>query len=367
MLKLSPRHVASNPAHRHAPGTAYRGSSHGLERIAASDQPALPIIALDGAVWGGIQPTVIDPYVDTAKYLKKTLTPPAERRWMRRRCKRLDIRKHGDWIVPRNGRPYQLNIYPHRERIEIQQPKPALLEHFSQRNDVHLSAIHLAVDLTFEDEWGKERALEIFQRHLVQRYQRAKRPNIHFATGISSNSKRKGGHFFTGYNSKPCRIDNNPHCFHFEDRRRGSRSMQAIGIRDHRDPPQFDHLAYWLEFERNGNLLDIDLERLGQHHENRRNKTKQRISARPFLGRRSKELYIGALLFRAFSRSGDGEITVDAFLRNYRRGPFIRQLPFLSVWGDRLNIFQDAYVDTETQQVAALGAPDGQRSRHRLR
>ena len=321
---------------------------HAPDRVSGSCPPD-PATGLDGGLWRGITSSDCYLYFDKVKYLKEAITSEADETWMRSQCRDLDIRYHGDWVVPKRGKPYQINIWPKRERIEVHGPTPALRDYFANRNDVHLSGADVASDLTFDDEDAKYRVLAIFERHLIQPHQRKTRKNMQFANGgISTGSKRRKSNYFTGYVSKPCRIDGIADCWHFEDRRRGTRSLKQLGIYHARDLATFDHAKYWKQFEDSGHLLDIDFERLGRNYSNKYGRKKRRESdPTPFHGRRSEDHWLGTFLFRRYGTDeDDGHLSVQTFIRNYGKGPYIIKLAYLSGLGFENNIFQIGMVDT---------------------
>jgi hypothetical protein len=301
-----------------------------------------PSRALQPSPWHGIRPADIYLYFDKVKYLKEALTSDDDLAMLRSNCKYLDMRYHGEWVRPKRGEPYQINIWPYRERIEVHVPQPAVLEYFGSRDDVKMTGADLASDLTFDDDNSKYRVLAIFEKHLVQPYQRKSRTNVHFGNGgISTGSKRKKGNHLTAYVSKPCRIDGIVDCWHCEDRRRGTTSLSRIGINNATDAINYPHRQYWQQFEDAGHLLDIDYARLGRHHANRHAKRKRRQSpSAPFHRRASEDHWLGKFIFRLYGTDEhDGHISVQTFLRNYGRGPYVIKLGYLSELEMAANIF----------------------------
>ena len=263
--------------------------------------------------------------IDTALSTKDRAT-------LEQHCDHLNVRKHGEWV---RGWSKPVNIYPAVQRIEATRPRAAFIEYFANRDDAHLSNAEIAADLTFDNEPDKYRLLKFFERHLLQPRQNKKRALLLFDNGgISTNSKRKGSHYFTGYVSKECRIDGIADCWHFEGRHRGKADLAHIGLHHPRDLASFNHEQYWQNWEDAGHLMEIDFSRLGRYHSNKfsRQRRKQSDQA-PFYGRPSEDHWLGSMLWRIYGADEAGNINVQTFIRNYGRGPYLRKLGFLSALG----------------------------------
>jgi hypothetical protein len=320
---------------------SHRRPSKPLVRIRASDPTANPATALDGARWRGIPIADTYHYFDTLKFLSKRPIPEGAIAMLRAHCKHVDIRPHGSWAHPQSGESYQINIYPWRFRIEVHVPDQVALEYFAKRRGLKLTRADLARDFTFNDEHPKNRMLEIFEEHFIQPHQRVA-ARISFDNGGMSTGRRYKGRYFSAYISRECRVDGVVDCFHGEYRHLGTQALAQIGIHQPKDLLDFNHAEYWSRIDRQ--LSAIDRERLGRYHSNRHNQQHSRASDQtPFYGRRSHDQWLGSLLYRIHAIDEYGRRSVQSFIRNYGRGPFL-----IPLGSDRMNDYRR--VDTERRQ-----------------
>jgi hypothetical protein len=302
-------------------GSSYDGPDQFQRSKPAAESAALSTPLLRA----GIRPADCHRYIDTIKCLGKRPIPEADIEMLRSHCKHLDIRPHGAMVFPRSGAPYQINIHPWRFRIEIHLPDPIALEYLARCPGLKLTRVDLAQDWTFDDEQPKLDLFETFAEHLVQphlkRYARISFDNEGLSTG-----RRRKGRYFTLYASRACRIDGIVDCLHIECRHLGTQALAQIGLYSPADLLDFDHAAYWHRIEAN-QLLAIDKEHLGRFHSNRRSNMRRRATdPKPFYGRRSEDHWLGSLLYRIHAMDDRGQVSVQSFLHNYGRGPFVINL-----------------------------------------
>jgi hypothetical protein len=292
----------------------------------ASDPAPKAFKPLDGACWRGIPAADTYHYFDTVKYLSKRRIPESGEALLRAHSKHLDIRRHGEWVFPKNGKPYQINIWPWLFRIEIQVPDQAALEYLAKRRGLKLTRADPARDFTFDHLHEKDRAFDFLSEHFVQSRQSKKRQRMTFDNGGLSTGRRHRGHYFTFYSSRECRIDGIAECLHQEGRYLGTKALGQIGLHHPRDLLRFDHAEYWSGIEHQ--LLTIDKERLGRNHTNRYSgERRQQSDQMPFYGRTSEDLWRGSLLYRIHAIDQWGNFSVDQFIRSYgRRGAFVISL-----------------------------------------
>ena len=285
--------------------------------------------APDEPRWRGIAYADRYYYFDTLKFLALHPLSEIDQAFLRRHSKHLDIRLHGKMVFPKGREPYQVNIWPERLRIEIQLPDRAALEFLAKIKGLKLTRADIAIDFTFDDASGKHDMFNYFEKHFTQPYQRKEREQKIFDNGGSdaglSTGIREKGHYFTGYNSRECRIDGVVDCFHFESRNHGTRRLARLGLHHPKDLLDFNHAGYWQQIE--SQFLTVDKERLGRFHRNRqKNLNLRAFEQMPYLGRQSKNYAIGAFLYRFYATDEFGNVSVMQFLRTYGRGPFIMRL-----------------------------------------
>lgn len=313
------RHQSATP-----PLDSIRSSSALVIRYRATDFAPAPATEPDARRFCGIPYEDRYLYFDTVKYLTKTEISASDQVWLRANSKHLDIREHGDWIVPKKGAPYQLNIYPYRFRIEVHVPYPdqdlsnlTILRFFAKLPDTKVTATHLARDFTFRDEFAKIAMLDNFYAHYFQPWQRDHEWKTFFErnnplcgelTGFSTG-RRGRGNYFTSYISQHCRIDGATDCFHGEGRHHGAKALKQISICSPQDLVDFDHEPYWREKDRQ-TLRQIDKRRLGQFLRNRSDKTRDQ-------GFLSCDLRFGGFAWRFHALDDWDRFSVQQFIRSY--------------------------------------------------
>lgn len=288
-----------------------------IVRIRPADPQPISATALDGQHYCGIRYVDRYGYFDTVKYLSKLPISHGDYCWLWLHCKYLDIRYHGQWIYPKKGKPYQINIWPWRWRIEIHVPSPEALAFFAQHGDTRVSAAHIARDHTFDDEVGPLAMLQLFTESWVQPHLKQDRSRT-FKNGGMSTGRRYKGSYYTGYSDQHCRIDGTADCWHFEHRVFGTKALARANIISPADLLDFDFAEHWASKDRTC-LKRIDKATLGRIHRNRVQRTRdQQLKPR--------DLRLGAFIWRTYAADQFGNISPRQFIRNYGRGSFIGSL-----------------------------------------
>lgn len=306
------------------PRDPIRSSSAPVQRIRPANPAAMAAHTLDEPRFCGVPYADRHFYFDTLKFLSKTDIGATDRAWLDKCCKHVDIRAHGDWIVPKRGASYQLNIWPWRFRIEAHVPYPDrdlrnldVLKFFAKLPDTKVTAAHPARDFTFPDEFAKITMLDVLYAHYFQPWQRDHEWKTFFqrnnpVTGelVGFSTGRRGlGNYFTCYISQHCRIDGVADCFHGEGRHHGTKPLKQIRIYLPQDLVDFDHRLYWREKDRR-TLRQIDKRRLGQFLRNRADKTRDQTLM-------SCDLRIGGFIWRKMAVDDWDRFSVQHFLRSY--------------------------------------------------
>ncbi|MET4033591.1 MULTISPECIES: hypothetical protein [unclassified Bradyrhizobium] len=306
------------------PRDAIRSSSAPIVRYRAADPPPILATDADAPRFCGIPYQDVHRYFDTLKYLTKTEISATDQAWLRTCCKFVDIRVHGDWIVPKRGAPYQLNIWPWRFRVEVHVPYPEqvlrnldVLKFFANLPNTKVTAAHIARDFTFADEFAKTAMLEVFYTHYFQPWQHDHEWKTFFQrvnplcgelTGFSTG-RRGRGNYFTCYVSQHCRIDGSADCLHGEGRHHGAKALKQIRICSPQDLIEFDHLVYWREKDLQ-TLRRLDKQRLGQFLRNRSDRTRDQS----FM---SCDLRFGGFMWRFHAVDSWDCFSVQQFIRSY--------------------------------------------------
>jgi hypothetical protein len=244
------------------------------------------------------------------------------------------LRQHCGWLY-HDDRPARFDWH-YRQKLELYQPSRRALNLIAHRDDALLNHVEPARDLIFAD-YGHEDCFELFQAHFLQPWHRS-RTQVHaygahgFSHGFTTRAapqpgERRNGHWFEFYADRPCKLTNEPNCFHFEGRHAGAQCVRGLGLHQPRDLLDFDFEAY---FARAMRLYQIDLERLGRFDDNRRTGNRRKRSSDAAL-LRDDRLRGGALvLLHARHPDGSGS-SLQQFVDSYGRGPFLTLVRPLSI------------------------------------
>jgi hypothetical protein len=217
-------------------------------------------------------------------------------------------------------------------KLEIYQPSPkALLQLATLPDEACTSYVEIACDLTTHDLSSVEMIAKAFQHGFLQPHHRKKKVKAFdndsgSVTGFTTRAnpqkgKRRRGFWFQWYSDRPCKILDEPYCFHFEGKHEGGQAVKRLGIHHPRDLSKFDYDEYFSKHF--GRLYYIDYDRLGRFDENRRNGRRRKKS---FDSDRRK----GQALYRVFSLDPDETSrSLQSFVDRYGRGPFLRPYDIL--------------------------------------
>lgn len=231
------------------------------------------------------------------------------------------------------GRPHLQNGCPfdsrYTQRVDLYQPQPTALGVLASFDEVLLNYVEIAFDLVLPDEMTAHRCVEFFKDHFAQPWHRASmQPAFYYKgpdlTGYSTRrsprrGERRNGIWLVCYADRPCRVTNEPHCFHAEIRVQGVQALRRLGIHHPRDLVGFDFASF---FAKHINLYEIDLERLGRYLHNRQSGTKRKSARIEAFGPISYNVdhRQGATVYRALSDTSDRsrpERSLQQFLDNF--------------------------------------------------
>lgn len=240
-----------------------------------------------------------------------------------------EIRKHGDWYYS-NGKPiYQLNNPGFTFRIELKVPTAAAWTDLAQRDDTSVTLAEFAVDCSYCDDAERLKTHRAFDVGFVQPWQRSNDRRSWVGNDGTSTGRRRGM-YHTWYSDRasPAAGDHDPEtgevwaCFHMEARVNTGTKLKHLGIANAADAANFDHEAFWGERFK---LWVVDFERLGRHHLNKA-AGKKRRGPHPKGGYNGKsyDWHTGRVLWRAHAYDDSGMLSVQTFLKNYGRGPFLK-------------------------------------------
>jgi hypothetical protein len=230
-----------------------------------------------------------------------------------------DIRP-GEW--PRDFESILTVVNPNDRALRILARQPLLTPRYGE----------IACDMIVSEQAIATKLHKIFDRHFVQPWHgthETRHDNISGSTTYTG--QERPGHHFTFYSDRPSKRTRDPFCFHFEARYTGIVALRQIGINDASDLLPFDRTAF---FHKNIRLYKIDFARLRRWHENQRTGTRLRSSQR---WRNDPTAYdedyaIGERLFAAFGRHPyEGFYSVQRFVDQYGRGPFLREIDVSSL------------------------------------
>lgn len=208
--------------------------------------------------------------------------------------------------------------------LTVINPNDCALKLLASLSNLTINYAEIALDIVRLDELTKWRLRNFFDTNFVQPWH-GKHEIVRF-DNATYTGQRRPGHWFTWYCDRPSKCTGDVHCFHLEGRHQGVPAVRNAGIEDPVNLLTFDHIAYW---RKNLTLFELNFERLGRWHENRR------------LGRRRKrarveknarfsynyDLRTGSILFRMHGDHQKEQYrSLQKFVDQYGRGPFLRRL-----------------------------------------
>ncbi len=212
------------------------------------------------------QPRDVLHYVDVVTVWMRE--PLSERRlnWLREQCGgHVDRRLNGE-IIQRTDRSYQITFpdSSFRQRLQLHQPKQAVLYWLAQLNDVRLSYVELSQDWVMANEDDRKAAYEFACRHLIKRHHGAQR--ISFMGRTRYSGPRRAPNNIVVYDDKPSKLTGEIDVLHFDWRIRGTAALRRAGIASVNDLTGLNHIAFWRQRQL---FFEIDLTRLGRMSNNR--------------------------------------------------------------------------------------------------
>ena len=213
----------------------------------------------------------------------------------------------------------------YQQKIEVYQPSKAALRYLANLDDdVLLNYVEVTVDFIMPDYESKELLLRAFKDGFLQPRHR-NRQNRSYPEGFTTRKlpergERRTGFWLQWYSGRPCKLNQQPHCFHFEGKHQGVQSVRGIGISHPRDLVDFDFNAYFAKYLC---LYQIDLERLGRYDDNKRSYAKRKRAIIGPSGYNTDQRR-GSLIYRALSAHADQEDrSLQQFVDRYGRGPYL--------------------------------------------
>jgi hypothetical protein len=216
----------------------------------------------------------------------------------------------------------------YRQKIEIYQPRePALCTLARLPDTAMVNYLEPTCDLIMVDSAEVKRLLEAFKHGFLQPWHRRKGVTSYdhgFSTRkFPKRGQRRGGFWFQWYGDKPCKLTNEPHCFHFEGKHEGRQVVKRLGIQYPRDLMNFDFNGYFRKYMR---LYRLDMERLGRYDHNKRTHAKRK---RTDINDRT----LGMALYRILSAHADQQDrSLQRFVDQYGRGPYLIPINIYDHW-----------------------------------
>lgn len=252
----------------------------------------------------------------------------AERDALRANSLSVEILKHGDWYYV-DGKPiYQLNNPKFSQRIELKVPNAVAWGCLAARDDTSVTLAEFAVDCLFPHDVDRLNTQKAFDIGFVQRWQRDNDRRSWVENDGTSTGRRRGL-YHTWYSDRPSPAAGDHDletgevlgCFHMEGRVNTGTKMKQLGIANARDAANFDHMAFWRE---RFILYVVDFEKLGRYHLNKRDGAKRRTPHPEGYNGQNYDWHTGRILWRANAYDESGVLSVQTFLKNYGRGPFLK-------------------------------------------
>jgi hypothetical protein len=189
-----------------------------------------------------------------------------------------------------------------RQRLIVTQPSEECLHFFAERDDAQVNRVELALDIITPFASQIKRAAKagfIQRRHTTRNALRPRKITIFDNDNFRTADLDHPGIFFQAYDDKPSKVTGEIDCFHLEAKVNGVRALRQIGISSISDLFTFDHARFW---RKNFIIVEIDTERLGRYHANRRDRTR-RQSALISRSNINTDAAVGNVLFRVLALS----------------------------------------------------------------
>jgi hypothetical protein len=228
----------------------------------------------------------------------------------------------------------------YKQKIQLSCPDPTALGILAALDDnALLNYIEVAIDFIFRDQNEVQCWFAIFNQGFLHRGHRREMHVEAYPGGLSTRAspergESRRGRWFNYYADKPCRITGELHCFHFEGKYCGVQFSRRIGIHHPRDLVGFNFHGF---FKKDMLLYDLDIERLGRHHDNKRSCRKRKKSrvSRYCDGRflYNHDVDLGGALYRVYALHPDEHDnpeqprSLQQFVDSYGRGPFLTPIP----------------------------------------
>lgn len=295
-------------------------------------RPQRPVLSADDSAFiTALKPLDSYLYLHNARILFKRPLAPDERQYLADNCQSLTVHRHGQWVTDENGASRQLNIFPHREQVQVVGANQLALKFLALRDDRPpknngalakrdrnpplVIYLEIALDIILQDEQLLNRAFDAFTRCFVQLWN-GKHGVIEFLNGGMSTGRRWNGKYATSYISKPSPVTGEVNCLHIEYRICSAQAVRAVGVNSLADLLMFDFRSFW---EKHLILRQIDVERLGRHVLNKSLGTRRQAPG-------PKDRRTGQIYVRAYGYNKSGTICAQALLQNYGAGPFLKSI-----------------------------------------
>jgi hypothetical protein len=233
--------------------------------------------------------------------------------------------------------------------LPVTAPNRRGLELIAEQPGWIINYIEVARDIVVLAQSDAMAMRDEYDKYFVQPHH-GKRELVSKGYSTSTDARKRAGVIYVWYGDGLMKLPagrfGEPR-FHFEGRHQGVAAVRGIGIHDKADILTFDFQAY---FKRNLNFYEIDFERLGRFHRNRRSGSRRQ---KPFVSQFGSVAYnhdrrLGGLLYRTYGKTNafarfcdhvdhsDPEIEeqppkhiidrcVQKFIDRYGRGPFLRR------------------------------------------
>jgi hypothetical protein len=216
------------------------------------------------------------------------------------------------------------------QTLEIYQPTPAaLLQLSTLPENAYVSYVELACDVITPDPFSLEMIAKAFLDGFLQPHHQNKRAKVYIdewgcVTGFSTRKspeqgERRRGFWFQWYVDRPCKLSEEPFCFHFEGKHEGAQAVRRLGFCHPRDLASFEFTAY---FEKHARALyKLDYKRLGRFHDNRQKGKRRKTASRENW---TSDVRTGHLLYKARSQDPENRVSsLQQFIDTYGKGPFL--------------------------------------------
>jgi hypothetical protein len=204
-----------------------------------------------------------------------------------------------------------------KQRLQLNQPKDAVLQFLQTLDGVLLNYIELSLDWTFGGENERNEAYVLLCRYDVKNHHRDQGIRWVGECGETRYTGPRGAaNLLAIYRDRPCKVTGEVYCVHLDWRITGAVALQRAGINSLQQLRNIDYHAFW---QKRLVMARLNAEKFGrQYHVQIARKGPRRTSWVIFIGSRNFPYHVDARMGATIIRSlGSTQAVLDAYRRRF--------------------------------------------------